>query len=201
MNREARSRIVVVSQRVYQAMLVAYPRGFRQAYGSEMAQIFGTSCRQTLHERGRIGLVQLWLRTLVDLLATASGERSTALWSRESLLRGGLAIVAVIVACLAGYLHIQTDADRTRLVLIVSAAFLWGSVWPDRGRWRPLVIGVGIAGIVLIGYGSTLGGLLGRDLDVPSPLTSLPLLLGGYAGALLSWAVSRRKGQGPALQG
>jgi hypothetical protein len=62
------------SERVYRALLAAYPREFRDAYGQQMRQAFRDLCRQ---ERwgGVMGLVRLWARTIVDLVSTAVVER------------------------------------------------------------------------------------------------------------------------------
>ena len=44
-----------VSERVYKALLVAYPKRFRDAYGPYMAQVF----RDAAEKAGLIGLVAL----------------------------------------------------------------------------------------------------------------------------------------------
>jgi hypothetical protein len=71
-----RDAILRVSERLYRALLVAYPREFRDAYGPQMAQVFRDSCRETVVQADIGGLVLLWARTLWDLLSTAIAERS-----------------------------------------------------------------------------------------------------------------------------
>ena len=62
------------SERVYKALLAAYPRGFRDAYGQQMERTFGDLCRK--ERRGRAtGLMRLGARTIVDLGSTAVVER------------------------------------------------------------------------------------------------------------------------------
>lgn len=65
-----------LSGRVYGALLLMYPEDFRNAYGPQMAQVFGDLCRQERERAGLIGLALLWARTVLDLLRTAAFERT-----------------------------------------------------------------------------------------------------------------------------
>lgn len=69
------NRRLVLSQRLYGCLLLAYPSEFRQEYGPQMAQAFRDRCREEAKRRdqGR-GLVRLWTDTLLDLLRTAPRE-------------------------------------------------------------------------------------------------------------------------------
>jgi hypothetical protein len=73
---EPHGRVVSGSERLYRALLAAYPKEFRWAYGREMAQVFRSMCREEFVSGGSGGLVRLWVRTLLDLLATALAERA-----------------------------------------------------------------------------------------------------------------------------
>ena len=64
-----------VSERVYRALLAAYPRRFRDAYGQQMEQTFRDLCREERWRAGLIGLARLWARTIVDLVSSAAVER------------------------------------------------------------------------------------------------------------------------------
>jgi hypothetical protein len=64
-----------VSERVYKALLAAYSRGFRDAYGQQMERTFGDLCREERRRGGATGLMRLWARTIVDLGSTAVVER------------------------------------------------------------------------------------------------------------------------------
>jgi hypothetical protein len=61
------------SERLYGALLHAYPTRFRSRYGSEMAQLFADQLRDA---RGGAagGVAATWLRTLVDLATSAVEE-------------------------------------------------------------------------------------------------------------------------------
>lgn len=64
------------SERVYEALLLVYPKRFRDAYGPQMVQVFGDLCREEWERAGLVGLVLLWARTVLDLLRTAASERT-----------------------------------------------------------------------------------------------------------------------------
>jgi hypothetical protein len=46
------SQVPSVSERVYKALLVAYPKEFRRAYGLHMAQVFKDLCREEQRRGG-----------------------------------------------------------------------------------------------------------------------------------------------------
>jgi hypothetical protein len=48
------NRALTASERIYRAMLLMYPKPFRQSYGQEMAQIFRDCCRETLRDGNRL---------------------------------------------------------------------------------------------------------------------------------------------------
>ena len=70
------------SERVYRVLLLAYPREFRRDCGTEMVQVFGDLCREEMRRGGALGLVRVWARTLLDLVATAFAERSSGMRER-----------------------------------------------------------------------------------------------------------------------
>jgi hypothetical protein len=67
------------SERVYRALMRAYPQEVRRRYADEMVRYFGDLCREERMSRGRIGVALLWARTLPELLFTALEERGTLL--------------------------------------------------------------------------------------------------------------------------
>ena len=72
------SRALRVSELIYRALLAAYPKEFRDAYGHQMVQTFRDLCRDELLRGGRRGLVRLWVRTGLDLVTTAVAERRSS---------------------------------------------------------------------------------------------------------------------------
>jgi len=116
---EPHGRVVSGSERLYRALLAAYPKEFRRAHGREMAQVFRCMCREEVVSSGSRGLVRLWVRTLLDLLATALAERikqalgiSTLVGSSSTLGRwSGLAAAAGGVLLIAsGVLYWVNEA-------------------------------------------------------------------------------------------
>ena len=84
-----------VSVRVYRALLVAYPKKFREHYETQMVQVFRDSFREAHHRNGMSGVIDLWLHTFADLLVTALMERvmerSQYMFSPKVILWGGVA--------------------------------------------------------------------------------------------------------------
>ena len=74
---ERHQRALEISERVYKALLKAHPEEFRNEYGLQMSQAFQDSCGEELECSGMVGLVKLWLRTILDLVMTALVERSS----------------------------------------------------------------------------------------------------------------------------
>ena len=64
------SRTVSGSDRVYRWLLFFYPADHRREYGPLMAQLFRDHCRDALQQAGAIGLIKLWVNTLIDLITT-----------------------------------------------------------------------------------------------------------------------------------
>ena len=73
------------SERVYRMLLLAYPRGFRRKYGSQMEQAFGDLYREARERDGWRGVAQLWSLTIFDLARTAVAQRITPRADREEV--------------------------------------------------------------------------------------------------------------------
>lgn len=98
---ERRDAASHLSERLYRALLLAYPKGFRETYGPHMAQVFGDLCREERRRGRTAALAKLWARTLVDLATTAVAQRK----SEEEVTMGsyrlaGLGLVFVLAPLL-----------------------------------------------------------------------------------------------------
>ena len=71
------SRVSYISERVYRALLVSYPKEFQGEYGPQMAQAFRDLCREELGRGGAAGFIGLWVCTVLDLAVTALAQRSS----------------------------------------------------------------------------------------------------------------------------
>ena len=67
-------RILSIGDRAYRALLYVYPVAHRHEYGPWMAQLFRDLCRDAVQRDGAFGLVELWIRTLLDVAYTAFVE-------------------------------------------------------------------------------------------------------------------------------
>ena len=101
----------MLSQRLFQLMLLAYPRAFRLEYESEMTQLF-RDCRRDIQSSGLVAGVSFWLRMIFDVIRTAPVERWETLGKDSETMKnlktdviGLLACVAIIVVAflLLGY--------------------------------------------------------------------------------------------------
>ena len=95
MNNIPSANSLSASVRIYGAMLVAYPKTFRENYGTQMVQVFQDSFRAAHRRHGTSGVIDLWLHTCADLLVTALMERiaegSQYMFSPKVILWGGVA--------------------------------------------------------------------------------------------------------------
>lgn len=67
-------RLLRSSLRFYRVLLLAYPREFRREYGPHLEQVFRDLCRDEI-ERGVWRFFGLWIRTVLDVAATALTEK------------------------------------------------------------------------------------------------------------------------------
>jgi hypothetical protein len=117
---------LLISERLYAALLILYPRRFRAAYGKQMRLTFRDACRVAYQRNGTIGLLAFWLLTLLDLIKSALAERVRqgeitlsktrliALAGPLTLLVGAMWVVASIgeVVLLVGPSYVDTFWDH-----------------------------------------------------------------------------------------
>ncbi len=96
---EGPDRTLFVSERVYQTLLLAYPKRFQREYGTQMAQTFRDLFREERRQGGAGRLVRLWVRTLLDLIVTAMVERSIGCKKNREVIVGDrrLAVVGFLL--------------------------------------------------------------------------------------------------------
>ena len=82
---EMRGQEFPVAQKIYGALLRAYPPAHRAEYGAAMAQLFRDQCRDAWGESKNFGLLKLWLRVLPDWAKTSLMERLAALNERKTM--------------------------------------------------------------------------------------------------------------------
>lgn len=98
-------RSLILSTRLYQALLAVYPSEFRHAYGGPMLQVFRDSSQRALRESGAAGLLSLWSRTMLDTVKTALEEhtqRGVEMTKEKFFKLSGWAMIAGPVLFLIG---------------------------------------------------------------------------------------------------
>lgn len=95
---------ILLGRRVYEVMLLAYPRDFRREYGSQMLQLLRDSERDA---QTPLALMSLWARTFFDLVRTVPDEHLQNL-RKETLMNkliaiGGCVFLIVVAFILLSY--------------------------------------------------------------------------------------------------
>jgi hypothetical protein len=147
MNNSPLANSLSVSVRIYRAMLVAYPKTFREDYETHMVQVFRNSFRDAYHHNGMPGVIDLWLHTCADLFVTALIERisegSQYMFSPKFILWGGLAsLFGGLFWMLAG---LSNSPAALVLALVLGLGGLVGLYSRQAGQGGKL----GLAGFVL----------------------------------------------------
>jgi hypothetical protein len=89
-----------LSTRLFQLMLLAYPREFRLEYSLEMTQLF-RDCYCDIQSDGLISAIAFWRRIILDVIRTAPLERWEALGRSCETMKNLKRDLIGLVACLA----------------------------------------------------------------------------------------------------
>jgi hypothetical protein len=171
------SRVPSVSERVYKALLVAYPKEFRRAYALHMTQAFEDLCREEQRRSGVFGLARLWVHTLLDLAATSFVERSKAMrWKF-------LMPLALVLGLLMALVDSSPNWDDTG----ITAAAVFGSrgiigALPPRRVWQWALA----RGFWILAFGIAL------HQNYESWAALAVALVGAYAGKLTRFTLAAR---------
>ena len=182
-------RAVGASERAYQVLLRAYPRGLRDEYGEEMTRCFRDLCREGLEDGGGLGLAALWARTLPELFYTALKERSSTMLARNTYR----SVVGVALAT-AFILLIPLLADWawTLADFVFAGVFIFGTgltfvlVARKGGNiaYR-LAVGVALAAAFLLVWINVAVGIIGEP-DEGANVMYIGVIAVGLAGAFVA---------------
>jgi len=169
--------IIVVSVRVYQALLIAYPTKFQKEYGPHMLQVFRDCCLRTFRQGGRYGMLKLWALTLFDLLRSSIEEhlQKETFMTRSKFIRLSgwsliLGAVTLFLFILGTYLDNNVGVVFRRFRDFYEFGFQM-SVWAT-----PVLLGIGLLGL-RTRYGDEVGSF-GKNI----------LLFGAIAGPVINIA-------------
>ncbi len=160
---------MTVSERVYQALLVAYPADHRRIYGDPMTQLFRDRMRR---DGGGRRTIQVWIVVGFDLLSSAFKERMETImdtknwtsrwWETSVVLLGVNSIVfgvgatangypefALIVGWVPGVLLLAGLALKNRQRLVATIMLTLGAVGAAVAWW--VIYTVVFALIVIVG--------------------------------------------------
>jgi hypothetical protein len=154
---------VRLSVAVYRALLIAYPPSHRQVYGSLMVQLFRDLCRDAYEQSGIWGLMQLWMRILVDLVVSASA----------AYLQAAKEVVMTIN-------HRITPMSWHKVMLVVVPGILFGISRIYFPLWWPAVVSFVLVAILAFAALATQKHLPAWGLLVLGLLTNWVLLWIGF---------------------
>ena len=186
-------RAVGTSQRVYRALLRAYPRELRDEYGDEMVRCFRDLSREALEGDGRLGLAALWARTLPEWLSTALKERSTLLARNayRPVVAVALGTVALLVIPFVG-MRISNDWNWSLFDFIVMGALIFGAglayvLITRKGGTMAyrFAVGMALAAAFLLVWINLAVGVIGSE-DNPANLMYFGVLAIGFIGAIIA---------------
>ena len=107
-------RTVAFSRSVYEQLLTAYPKQFRELYGEEMVNLFEDECREQVESSGRSRLLWIWSRAFADLLGSAALERKRLSMSFSVVRWGGfLATAGGVLLAVSGFLMFWLLSGQT----------------------------------------------------------------------------------------
>lgn len=119
---------LLVSERLYAALLYLYPEKFRAAYGQQMRLTFRDACQSAFSRNGASGLVALWLPTLLDLFKSALEERARQ--GEIAMSKERLITLAGLLTIFVGLLWVLASiGEFVLLVGLGSPDSFWDIFW------------------------------------------------------------------------
>jgi hypothetical protein len=100
MLRLSSATVLSASERVYRLLLFVYPSVYRREYGPQMIQAYRDLCRNSVRQRGMVGLASLWLRLLADLCTSSIGQHLDALREGRCIMTEKEHVQAMVAATL-----------------------------------------------------------------------------------------------------
>ena len=182
--------------RVYRALLLLYPRGFRREYGALMAQLH----RDQRRDRGR----RAWLTTLRDLLTTVpvrNLEAVMAMSPHGKLVTAAIATTVGIVAFAVVGGAFAALFLMLLLTWILTSLLRQRRATPVRGFWWKLVAsGLGLFALAFAVFAppwprawrSAVPGEVAWTVGFLAIATSIVLVAVGALTGITQWAGRRR---------
>ncbi len=123
---QSRPKILLVSEKMYRAVLRLYPQSHRRDFGDAMVQLFRDQCQDAWQSGRSGGLIKLWLRTLPDIGKTSLKEQLT---ERNSFMKffnqknaPTILLIASLVMALLSFSHFIMPFHPAFMLLAIGAA-------------------------------------------------------------------------------
>lgn len=186
-------KLLVLSERVYRALLILYPADFRQDYGQYMAQVFRDVCRDVYRCGGASELLKWWAATLFDLVQTVIEERRKVSfmmsqtkfiqWSGWLFIFGGIFFAAGSVSQLQSNSGIRFDGvyQLSLYALVPAMALIMLGLLGILLRYK--------ANMVLFGKLALLTAIVGAGVTSIGWLFALAAVNGSYNVFMIGWLV------------
>ena len=136
-------RHLSLSVRVYQKLLLLYPKEYRYVYGPLMLQLFRDQMRDAYCRNGAQGIVRVWTHTLWDLLVTVPEEHTTVA-PKTRLLRITLCLlIGLTVLCISVWVarippHAALGTGKGVSAVAISPdghMIVAGTIWGGMHAW------------------------------------------------------------------
>ena len=180
------------SSRIYHFLLKLYPRGHREAFGEPMQTHFNDQLRDA---EGKLALLGLWMRTIIDLVKTVPSEHAEVAHP-EPAYPWHQVILAILPGALLFIPVAAGDEVKRLITLSVGGFYLLAALVllarKKRAGWTLPILGM--AGTFALFWASFfllpllgLGQYLGSGLPWVLPALLLLLLLLMRRGQRASW--------------
>jgi len=200
MSTSSSSLLLSVADRLYRALLVAYPAAFRRACGPDLVQLFHDCSRDAWRRDGPRGLCGWWGRALLDLVVTAGTQRMAQAREGAARRRARLALTlcAVLLCLVTGYVNTHNAEVQAPMLCLLFSTVGLGIARP-RHAWRwALIIGAAVP------LSQVLAAVVRVSVPYPNDLhhvlssifVLIPAALGAYVGATIRSAM-RSQGNAP----
>lgn len=181
-----RDRESATSERVYRAMMRAYPEEVRERYADEMVGYFGDLYREERLNGGHKGVTLLWARALPELVFTALQERAS-LFRRNAYLPAAPGTVArwgALCALVGGLLGVAFHLIEYSL--LGALGILTGDIYMNGPFVRFFTLSLLLAALSLSALGpfGLYGALVSRS-ERPGLLAGVGAAVSGVSAALL----------------
>lgn len=104
----------LLAEHVYQMLLLAYPRAFREEYAAEMLLTFRDAYRDASRRYGAWGVLQLWCDVLADFVKSVGIEHAHS-WRQQGERELAWCTQSQVALALPFMLHVAQHTDIGRL--------------------------------------------------------------------------------------